>query len=86
MTGPLPGSHSIHLDQMEHVEKIDETDFLSQAEIHTSESPSALLLSGGELRPGGENRYSIVARYPFLTLRGKGNLTRIETAGGSFEI
>jgi hypothetical protein len=71
---------------MEHVEKIDETDFLSQAEIHTSESPSALLLSGGELRPGGENRYSIVARYPFLTLRGKGNLTRIETAGGSFEI
>jgi len=41
---------------MEDVEKLDETDFLSQAEIHASESPSALLLSGGELRPGGENR------------------------------
>jgi para-aminobenzoate synthetase component 1 len=71
---------------MEDVEKIDETDFLSQAEIHASANPSALLLSGGELRPGGENRYSIAARDPFLTLRGKGNLTRIETAGGSFEI
>ncbi len=66
--------------------KLMKRDFLSQAEIHASENPSALLLSGGELRPGGENRYSIAARDPFLTLRGKGNLTRIETAGGSFEI
>ena len=45
-----------------------------------------MLLSGGELRPTGENRYSIAAWDPFLTLRSKGNLNRIETSGGSFEI
>jgi para-aminobenzoate synthetase component 1 len=86
MTDPPPGSQSIHLDQMINIEEIDETDFLGQAQIHAAENPSALLLSGGELRPGDENRYSISAHDPFLTLRGKGNLTRIETAAGSFEI
>jgi para-aminobenzoate synthetase component 1 len=68
------------------IEEIDETDFLSQAEIDHSKIPSALLLSGGKLSSGGENRYSIAAYDPFLTLSGKGDLTRIQEAGESYEI
>ncbi len=82
---PLPGSSAIHLDRLTTVEGIDDTDFLCQAEGLASENPLVLLLSGGALRPGGENRYSIMARDPFLTLRAKGNHIRIETPRGSCE-
>ena len=80
MRWPLDGFRSIYLDQLETFENIAERDFLSQAEIRASKNPSAVLLSGGELRPTGENRYSIAAWDPFLTLRSKGNLNRIETS------
>jgi para-aminobenzoate synthetase component 1 len=86
MRWPLHGSRPIHLERLETLEKADEAHFLSQAEIRASQNPSALLLSGGELRPAGENRYSIAAWDPFLALRSKGNLNRIDTAGQSFEI
>jgi para-aminobenzoate synthetase component 1 len=74
------------MDRLETFENIAQSDFVSQAEIRASKNPSAVLLSGGEPRPTGENRYSIAAWDPFLTLRSKGNLNRIESAEGSFEI
>lgn len=85
MRWALPDFH-IRLDRLATFENFTETDFLSQAQIHASKSPSAVLLSGGEQRATHENRYSIAAWDPFLTLRSKGNLNRIETTGGSFEI
>jgi len=86
VTGPLRGLSAIHLDSLKIFEGIDEADFLSRAQTRASANPSALLLSGGELRPGGENRYSISAHDPFVTFRAKGNFSLIKTSGGAYEI
>ncbi len=75
----------IELDDFRTFEVFDQMEFLREAESRVYQSPSVLLLSGGQLRPGDENRYSIFARDPFLVLSAKNDRVRIETESGVHE-
>lgn len=82
---PLSGSCSIDLHDLQTFEGLDETKFLRHAQSRVCQHPSALLLSGGELRAHDENRYSILARDPFVILTSKKNAVRIVTDSGVHE-
>lgn len=86
MEWPLPESRPVEIESLEQIQDIGEHDFLSRAGEFAAKSPSALLLSGGEPRPQGENRYSIAASEPFAVLASKGDRCRIEACGQVFEL
>jgi para-aminobenzoate synthetase component 1 len=85
MTAPLSGSCSVELQDLQTVEGMGEAQFLRETENYTGQDPSVLLLSGGELRSGNENRYSILAHDPFWVLTGKKNWSRLVTDSGVYE-
>jgi para-aminobenzoate synthetase component 1 len=82
----LPDFGPIRIERLEVFNDVREEDFLRSARAASSCSPSALLLSGGELRPLEENRYSVVARDPFLSLRSKGDRNEVILGRQRFEI
>lgn len=82
MTDLLSGLCPVHLQELRTFDGMEESEFLRMAEGCVCESPSVLLLSGGDLREGDENRYSILAHDPFLILRGKRDAVGIVTARG----
>ncbi|MFZ2448123.1 MAG: aminodeoxychorismate synthase component I [Syntrophobacteraceae bacterium] len=82
MEPSLPEFSPVEIDYLECIQSIEDPDFLSRAEGCAVRAPSAVLLSGGELRPHGENRYSIAAWEPLAVLRCKGGRCRVEAAGG----
>ena len=77
----LPAFQAVRIDKLEVREDISETDFLREARMRAGRTPSVVLLSGGESRASGENRYSIAGWDPFLVFRSKGHACTLERAG-----
>ncbi len=75
----------VEIGSLERIEDFDEPDFHGLADEFAARSPSAVLLSGGDLRPEGENRYSIAACDPLAVLTSKGDRCRIEALGQVWE-
>ncbi len=82
----LPELMTIEIESLERTADFDEQDFKAWAREFAANSPSAVLLSGGELRPEGENRYSIAACEPLAVMTIKGDRCRIEALGLVFHI
>ena len=74
------------MERLEVLSDVSEEDFSRSAQEASSCSPSAVLLSGGELRPLEENRYSVVARDPFLVVKSKGDRNEVIMGRQRFEI
>jgi para-aminobenzoate synthetase component 1 len=85
MKAPLSGLCSIEIENFETFEQFEEDKFLQEAQVRVCQNPSALLLSGGELRATDENRYSILALDPFIVLSGKKDSSRVFTDSGVYE-
>lgn len=86
MRSPLTAPVSILLKSIEYRPGMRDEEFSRLAHECTSTRPSAVLLSGGELRPSDENRYSILGCDPLLTLTGKGNACSIQFDGQVIEL
>lgn len=71
----------IRIKSHESFENVSESDFLQYAEAFVLQGPSIVLLSGGELRPAGENRFSIACCQPLLTIKSKGFRNRVDIRG-----
>ncbi len=80
----LPTLPSIEIERLQRISGIEEAEFLDRARLLARQTPSAVLLSGGDLRASGENRYSIAAWKPLVVMRTRGDLCRVEfrAAGG----
>jgi para-aminobenzoate synthetase component I len=81
----LPKMPGIEIKSIDRIENSEEAEFLDYAEAFAAESPSIVLLSGGELAGSGENRFSIVGCRPLLTLSSKGGRQRVEIDGKTLE-
>ncbi|MGC9196711.1 MAG: anthranilate synthase component I family protein [Syntrophobacteraceae bacterium] len=81
----LSGSCSMEIENLQTFEAFDEAKFLQGAQARVCQEPSALLLSGGELRLTDENRYSILAFDPLIVLSGKKDASRVVADSGVYE-
>lgn len=77
---PAPKRVTISQNTLPHPIGTD-SQFLRYAQTIASRTYSAVLLSGGPLQSGDENRYSMVAWNPYLVFESKGKSCRVRTDG-----
>ncbi len=70
---------SIEIERLERFSGVEDAGFLARAYACSRRSLSAVLLSGGDLRDSGENRYSIAAWKPLAAMTARNGLCRVET-------
>lgn len=82
----MPAGQNVWIDRLEVFEDREEADFLRLAEDCASRVPSVVLLSGGKLLAGGENRYSVACWDPLVTLSAKGDKCLVVADRRAFEL
>jgi len=83
MSSPLPTPRRVKLSHKRLADQVaTDSELLQYAQRIVPQPYSAVLLSGGPLQSGNENRYSLAAWDPFLLFQSKGRSCTIRTATG----